>query len=191
MLTRVEKKVIGKCVKSILPLVAESERVHTVSTEDYLARFCSHLDLDMSIRNAAAKVVQKASDLGILAGKSPLSVCAAAIYLVTQLTHNPKSGKEISPVAGVSDVTIRNAYKDLHARRHEVVPKDFKMVIKSFDLYCCCCCNFLCTIQLCRSSPWMTFQSQARRKQSNSMPSTNPGQARIKIIHCKKKHKIK
>lgn len=122
LLARLDKKILAKCVKAILPLV--EEKLETASTEDYVARFCSYLDLEMAIQNGATEVVKRAVDLGILAGKSPLSVCAAAIYLISQLSSTPKSFKEISPVAGVSDGTIRNAYKDLYAHKEQVVPKN-------------------------------------------------------------------
>ena len=126
-LIRVDKKTLAKCVKMILPLLENP--VQSASTSDYLTRFCSHLDLPVTIRNAASHVVTRAGELGILAGKSPLSVAAAAIYMIARLSDHPKTEKEISPVAGVSEGTIRNAYRDLWHRRHEVIPKDFPATI--------------------------------------------------------------
>jgi transcription initiation factor TFIIB len=99
------------------------------STDDYVARFCSHLDLEHSIRSKAIEVVQLATEKGILAGKSPLSIAAAAIYMICQLYNVDKSERDISPVAGVSEATIKNAYKDLWLQRFEVVPKTFTPVI--------------------------------------------------------------
>lgn len=98
--------------------------------------------------------MHRAGFLGILAGKSPLSVCAAAIYFTcwllagntgegtsgtttgtpgttgkptTTLTDGSmdpkklrKTLRDISPVAGVNESTIKNAYKDLWASRREV-----------------------------------------------------------------------
>jgi transcription initiation factor TFIIB len=122
-LTRVDKKILARCVKMIMPLLEDPMQM--ASTEDYLSRFCSNLDLPISVRNSAEDVVRKASELGILAGRSPLSIASAAIYMVSQLSDWPKSEAEISPVAGVTDATIRLAYRDLWLRRNDVLPKNF------------------------------------------------------------------
>ncbi|CAG8660643.1 14400_t:CDS:1, partial [Ambispora leptoticha] len=53
-------------------------------------------------------------ECGTLAGKSPVSVAAACIYLVSNLSSHPKSTREIAPVAGVSEATINNSYKFLY-----------------------------------------------------------------------------
>ncbi|CAG8719497.1 2527_t:CDS:1, partial [Ambispora leptoticha] len=53
-------------------------------------------------------------ECGTLAGKSPVSVAAACIYLVSNLYSHPKSTREIAQVTGVSEVTIKNSYKLLY-----------------------------------------------------------------------------
>lgn len=122
VLTRVDKKMLAKCTRLILPLLEGP--VQQASTVDYVARFCSHLDLPVTVRAVAEQIVRAATGLGFLDGRSPLSIAAAAIFMTTQLMEIPKTEKEISPVAGVTDGTIRNTYRDLWARRHDVIPKD-------------------------------------------------------------------
>lgn len=120
-LTRVSKKDIGRCYKAIAPYLAN--HLGCVTTEDFMTRFCSHLKLPSEVHKAAVYLVKKASELGYLAGKSPISVAAAAIYLVTLLfPKHKKSAKDISYVAGVSEVTIKNTFKDIHPHRHSLVP---------------------------------------------------------------------
>ena len=58
---------------------------------------------------------------GSLAGRSPLSVAAACIYMASYLMGTPKSLKDISTVAGVSDGTIRTAYKLIYSEREDLV----------------------------------------------------------------------
>lgn len=127
VLTRVDKKTLAKCTKLIMPLLEDP--LQMASTADYVSRFCSNLDLPVTIRNAAEQVVQRATEWGLLAGKSPLSVAAAAIFLITQLSDSPKTERDISSAVGVTDTTIKNAYRDLWPRRHELVPKEFKMAL--------------------------------------------------------------
>lgn len=58
---------------------------------------------------------------GSLAGRSPLSVAAACIYMASYLMGTPKTPKDISTIAGVSDGTIRTAYKLIYPDRESLV----------------------------------------------------------------------
>lgn len=126
VLTRVDKTILAKCVKSILPLV--EEEIETVSNKDFVARFCSQMGLGIAIQNGAIEVVNRVDQLGFLAGKSPLTICAAAIYLISQLSDTPKTFRDIAPVAGVVEGTIRGAYVQMYARRKEIVPSNMPRI---------------------------------------------------------------
>lgn len=65
----------------------------------------------MPIQSAAVIVVKRVGDLGVLAGRNPITIAAACILFVTTLWGHPKTAKEIAKVAGVQDGTIRMAYK--------------------------------------------------------------------------------
>ena len=88
-------------------------------------RFCSHLHLTPFCQSVAEDLAEKMGSVGALAGRSPLSVAAACIYMASYLTNQPKSAKEISLVAGVSDGTIRNAYKFLYAERDNIIREEW------------------------------------------------------------------
>ena len=66
-------------------------------------------------------LASQTSNLGNLAGRSPLSVASACIYMASHLMGQGKTAKEISNVAGVSDGTIRNAYKLLYPERMKII----------------------------------------------------------------------
>eukprot|EP00164_Ancoracysta_twista_P019990 GFYU01035469.1.p1 GENE.GFYU01035469.1~~GFYU01035469.1.p1 ORF type:complete len:365 (+),score=71.78 GFYU01035469.1:68-1162(+) len=125
-LTRASKKEIGRCYKEMLKVLETN--LSTINTSDFMIRFCSNLGLPTDILNASTAVAEKAVQMGIVAGKSPISVAAASIYLVSQLSKHKKTQKEIATVAGVSEVTIRNSYKDIHPHRAEVLPTFFAPV---------------------------------------------------------------
>ena len=63
----------------------------------------------------------RAKDAGTLAAESPVSIAAACIYMVASLYGQDRTAKEIAHVAGVSEVTIKNAYKALYAARQDLV----------------------------------------------------------------------
>lgn len=118
-LTRVPKKEIGRCYKTLQTKLQTNTTV--MNSEDLMLRFCSNLQLPNYVQKAGIDLVKRAKEVGTLAGKSPISVAAACIYLVSYLYRQPKSTKDIAHVAGVSEVTIKSAYKTLYAERESLV----------------------------------------------------------------------
>ena len=66
-------------------------------------------------------IALKTEAAGVLAGRSPISTAAACIYMASNLAGEGRSAKDVSQVAGVSDGTIRNAYKIMYGRKEELV----------------------------------------------------------------------
>ena len=52
-------------------------------------------------------------EAGIHSGKSPVGLAAAAVYAAALLTNEKVTQSEVSEVANISEVTIRNRYKEL------------------------------------------------------------------------------
>lgn len=102
--------------------------VTTTSTgaRDLCLRYCSQLGLkNQQFVKVSQGLADKVSTVGDLAGRSPLSVAAACIYMASHLLSKPKSAKEISQIAGVSDGTIRTAYKYLYQAREQLIEKEW------------------------------------------------------------------
>eukprot|EP00850_Spirogloea_muscicola_P003496 SM000014S00284 [mRNA] locus=s14:402071:404459:- [translate_table: standard] len=122
------KKDIGRATTYIVKQLEEEMglqmRMGTINAGDYLRRFCSHLSMDNNAIRATSEVVTRAAAKLDLR-KSPISIAAAAIYIVKQLSDKRTNLKEISQVTGVAEVTIRSAYKDLHPHAAVLVPDWF------------------------------------------------------------------
>jgi transcription initiation factor TFIIB len=50
---------------------------------------------------------------GLISGRGPTGVAAAAIYIAAADQGERKTQKEVADVAGVTEVTIRNRYREL------------------------------------------------------------------------------
>ncbi|WP_135663004.1 transcription initiation factor IIB [Halorhabdus rudnickae] len=79
----------------------------------YVPRFASDLDLPEEVTNRARELLSGARENGILSGKSPVGLAAAAIYAAALLCNERVTQSDISNVANISEVTIRNRYKEL------------------------------------------------------------------------------
>ena len=49
----------------------------------------------------------------LTSGRGPAGIAAAATYIATVLTNERKTQREIAEIANVTEVTIRNRYKEL------------------------------------------------------------------------------
>lgn len=81
------------------------------SAEDIVVRFCSNLALPANVQTAACEVVRKVTNLGILTGRSPITVATSCIYFTAALLNQYKSASEISKIGGIAEGTVKFAYK--------------------------------------------------------------------------------
>lgn len=97
-------------------LRAELEvNVPPVSPKDYLPRIVSELDLSGEVELEAMDLVDRASKQGIVSGRDPMSISAAAVYLAARELGEDVTQGDVAEISRVSEVTIRNRYKELQA----------------------------------------------------------------------------
>lgn len=130
-LTHVSKKVLGQCYKALeqaFNLNPGAQQNNTtgalaISTgpEDLLIRYCNHLDLPPHFQAICKDIIVEARNRGIADGRSPVSIAGGAIFFTCFLLGKPKSMREITTVAGVSEGTIKLVYKLYYAEREKLV----------------------------------------------------------------------
>jgi len=99
----------------------------------YIPRFCSKLGLSEEIRERAIEILKDDKGTGVAKGWGPIGTAAAAIYIAAMLSGEKITEKEIAKVAGTTEITIRDRYKELVTRLNidmfaPHVPREGKMV---------------------------------------------------------------
>ena len=84
--------------------------------QDYIPRFCSELKLSGDVQAKTVDILKQAADRELTSGRGPTGVAAAAIYIASILSGERRTQREVAEVAGVTEVTIRNRYKELAER---------------------------------------------------------------------------
>lgn len=84
-----------------------------ISPIDYIPRFASELKLSEQSQVKAIKIVEKSKNEGLNNGKGPSGIAAAALYISSLMENDRKSQRDIAEVAGITEVTLRNRYKEL------------------------------------------------------------------------------
>ena len=88
-------------------------RILPTDPVDYIPRFASNLKLTGKTVTRALEILSKAKEMELTSGRGPTGVAAAVLYIAAQLTGEKKTQREVAEVAGVTEVTIRNRYKEL------------------------------------------------------------------------------
>ena len=88
-------------------------KLKPTSPADYIPRFASKLGLSGEVQSKAIEIINVSSKKGFNGGKGPNGVAAAALYIASILLGERKTQKDVANIAGVTEVTIRNRYKEL------------------------------------------------------------------------------
>ncbi|MDY6761436.1 MAG: transcription initiation factor IIB [Candidatus Nanohaloarchaea archaeon] len=80
---------------------------------DYIPRFAGELKLSGEAQARARTIIEEARDDDLLSGKGPTGVAAAALYIAAVLEEEKRTQREVADTVGVTEVTIRNRYKEL------------------------------------------------------------------------------
>ena len=107
----IDKKDIGKTYRYIARKL--SIRILPAKAQDYVPRFGSLLTLSERVQVKAVEVLNKASKYDVTSGKGPIGVAAAALYIAAVLQGEKKTQREVADIIGVTEVTIRNRYKEM------------------------------------------------------------------------------
>jgi len=82
---------------------------------EYVGRFASQLDCSNETERYARELIKDATEKGVHSGKSPAGIAAAALYAASRLSGESIIQPDISQAANVSEVTIRQRYREILA----------------------------------------------------------------------------
>ncbi len=107
----VEKREIGRTYRYIAREL--SIKILPASPEHYVPRFSTMLGLSDKTQAKSIQILKKAKEYDVTSGKGPTGVAAAAIYIAAVLNEERKTQREIADAVGVTEVTIRNRFKEI------------------------------------------------------------------------------
>ncbi|MGC8609917.1 MAG: transcription initiation factor IIB [Thermoplasmata archaeon] len=110
-ITRIKKKDIGR----IFRIMSRTLKLGLFPSkpEEYVDRFCAKLNLSPKVKNRTMEIIKMAEEKGLSSGRGPTGLVAAALYIASVMENERRTQREIAEVAGVTEVTIRNRYKEM------------------------------------------------------------------------------
>jgi len=110
------KKEIGRAYRVISH--ALGLKIPLTDPVAYVPRYINALKLSGDAQEKAVQLLKDAMKKGLISGRSPTGVSAAAVYIAGALAGERRTQKEVADVAGVTEVTIRNRYRELKEQLH-------------------------------------------------------------------------
>jgi transcription initiation factor TFIIB len=107
----INKKEIGRCYRWIYEKL--DMRIPISNADTYISRLANQLNLPMPIETLAYKIVRVLRQVRLTSGRSPISIAAASMYVASTIAGKKRTQGDISNAANVTEVTIRNRYKEL------------------------------------------------------------------------------
>ncbi len=113
--SRISKKKIGANYRQLVTKL--KLRMPIPGPEKYVTRFITELDLPAKVQTKTLEIIEMAKKKrNLVTGRDPRGLAAAAIYIASILTDHRVTQREIARTAGVTEVTVRNRYKELVSR---------------------------------------------------------------------------
>src|SRR3972149_6838783 len=109
--SNIKRKDIARCYRLLLRELGL--KMPVVDPIKCIARIASKAGLSEKTKRDATKILKTAEEIKISAGKDPMGLAAAALYVACVANGENKTQRDVAEAAGVTEVTIRNRYKGL------------------------------------------------------------------------------
>ena len=107
----IDKKEIGRTYRFVTRELGI--RILPSNPVDYIPRFSSALKLSAETQSKSVEILEMADNSELTSGRGPTGIAAASLYVAALINNEKRTQREVADVAGVTEVTIRNRYKEL------------------------------------------------------------------------------
>jgi len=116
----VDKKDVARCYRLLLRELDIQMPIADPLT--YISKIAERTGISGETQGLAIKILRQARAKRAASGKDPMGLAAAALYIACLQNNEKKTQKDIAEAAGVTEVTVRNRYKNLKRQLDLEVP---------------------------------------------------------------------
>ena len=107
----VDKKDVARCYRLLLRELDMHMPIADPLT--YISKIAEATGISGPTQGLAIKILSEAKAQRVASGKDPMGLAAASLYIACLQANEKKTQKDIAEAAGVTEVTVRNRYKNL------------------------------------------------------------------------------
>ena len=105
-ISNIRKKELARCYRILFREL--DLRMPVVDPAKCVSRIASKAGLQERTKRRALEILRRADETRTSAGKDPMGLAAAALYVACVLENDTKTQKDVAEAASVTEVTIRN-----------------------------------------------------------------------------------
>ncbi len=90
-----------------------SNNAPVVTLDKYISKIANLAKLEVRVERLAAEIAEKTQDHNLADGKAPNGLAAAYLYISSTLLGQNILQRDVSSIAGITEVTIRNRCKEI------------------------------------------------------------------------------
>jgi len=109
--TNIKRKQISQSYRAIVKQL--DMKIPVVDQARYVLKISSILNASIGTKNLALKILQKADEMDLIAGRDPIGIAAASIYYSGLITNENFTQTQISDASGMTSVTVRNRFHEI------------------------------------------------------------------------------
>ncbi len=106
-----KEKDIARCYRLLLSEL--NLKMPIIDLKRRIPKIASRIGLSERTQQTAIRIIKMAEKKHVVAGKEPMGLVAAALYIACVLNGERRTQKEVAEAAEVTEVTVRNRYRDL------------------------------------------------------------------------------
>ncbi len=116
----VNKKDVARCYRLLLQKLDFHMPISDPLT--YVSKIAEKTGISGKTQGAAIAILREARQKRFSAGKDPMGLAAAALYIACLQNAEKNTQENIAKASGVTEVTVRNRYKNLIKQLHIEIP---------------------------------------------------------------------
>ena len=111
IISNINRKSIAKCYRLVIYKL--DIKIPTLDPVKCIVRVANRAVLNEKTKRHAIDVMNNVTKKEISAGKNPMGLAATVLYISCIKTGDHRTQKVIAQAAGITDVTLRNVFKDI------------------------------------------------------------------------------
>jgi len=119
-ISNIRKKDLARCYRLLFREL--DLRMPVLDPAKCISRIASRAGLQERTRRRGLDILRQAGETRMSAGKDPMGLAAAALYLASVVENDTTTQKDVAEAASVTEVTIRNRCKGLRSILNNLEP---------------------------------------------------------------------
>jgi len=120
----VPKKDVARCYRLLLRKL--DIKMPLADPRKWISKIAQIIGISGETQGLAIKILLEAKRKRLTSGKDPKGLAAALLYIACLINNEKKTQNDIAEAAGVTEVTVRNRYRDLKQKLKLNLPTDQK-----------------------------------------------------------------